>query len=502
MWMGGSFRMLSLYNLALRPPKMQTHPSSAPPLGDRTAESATESEEAAAPQVKKPAWVPFVYAKNTKEIHHFVGREIKIEEYFDNFGGSVWPGALSLCKYLDSHRGQINLMDKAVLEIGSGTGLVSIVASLLGAFATATDLPEVLSNLRFNLSRNTRGRSRYAPQAAALSWGYDLEETYPKSVYRYDYVMATDVVYAHNFLDELLATMKHFCQSRTTLIWANRVRFESDLTFTEKFKKAFHTTLLVEEEKEMKIYMATLREGMGEWIMEGKIFGLLYFYAEEGSVTELDVQEDDLPAWASCRYSKHGIDFYFYVGQEIGICECLDSYGALIWPGALALCHYLDTNRLPVNLVDKEVLELGSGTGLVSIVASLLGASVTATDLPEVLPNLSSNVTRSTKQVTHRHTPRVKALSWGYDLEETYPKSVYRYDYVLAADVVYAHDFVVELLGTMKHFCQRGTTLIWANKVRFDTDLTFTENFKKAFETTLLAELGVVKIYMATLHGN
>lgn len=40
---------------------------------------------------------------------------------------------------------------------------------------------------------------------------------------------------------------------------------------------------------------------------------------------------------------------------------------------ALALCSYLDNNRQLVNLQGKTVLELGAGTGLVTIVASLLG---------------------------------------------------------------------------------------------------------------------------------
>ena len=55
---------------------------------------------------------------------------------------------------------------------------------------TATDLPEILSNLRFNLMKNTRGRCRYTPQVAELTWGDNLDGTYPKSVYRYDYIMA------------------------------------------------------------------------------------------------------------------------------------------------------------------------------------------------------------------------------------------------------------------------------------------------------------------------
>ena len=45
--------------------------------------------------------------------------------------------ALALCHYLDSHRESVNLVDKAVLEIGAGTGLVSIVAVLLGKRAVS-----------------------------------------------------------------------------------------------------------------------------------------------------------------------------------------------------------------------------------------------------------------------------------------------------------------------------------------------------------------------------
>uniref|UniRef100_A0A3B4TQU7 Methyltransferase 21C, AARS1 lysine n=1 Tax=Seriola dumerili TaxID=41447 RepID=A0A3B4TQU7_SERDU len=188
---------------------------------------------------------------------------------------------------------------------------------------------------------------------------------------------------------------------------------------------------------------------------------------------------------------------YHYVGQDIVIYESIDSYGAVMWPAALALCSFLDNNRDEVNLQGKEVLELGAGTGLVTIVASLLGASVTSTDLPEVLSNLRANVMRNTRKHC-RHTPQVEVLSWGYDLERTHPTSIYRYDYILAADVVYHHDFLDELLATMKHFCLPGTTVIWANKVRMENDLTFTGNFKKAFHTSLLAEDGDMKIFMGT----
>jgi len=129
----------------------------------------------------------------------------------------------------------------------------------LGAAVTATDLQDVLGNLRANVMRNTRGRWRSPPRVAALSWGEGLELHFPRALHRYDYVLAADVVYHHNYLEQLLLTMQHFCQPGTTLLWANKVRFSTDLSFTRDFQLSFHTELLVED-GDMKIYKATSRE--------------------------------------------------------------------------------------------------------------------------------------------------------------------------------------------------------------------------------------------------
>lgn len=120
-----------------------------------------------------------------------------------------------------------------------------------------------MSNLTFNLLRNTKGRSRYTPQVAALTWGQNLERNFPYASYRYDYVLAADVVCHHDCLEELLETMRHFCRpgSRTTLLWANKIRFRSDLSFAECFKSSFNSTLLIElPQQEVRIYRATAKE--------------------------------------------------------------------------------------------------------------------------------------------------------------------------------------------------------------------------------------------------
>ncbi|KAJ8003373.1 hypothetical protein DPEC_G00147660 [Dallia pectoralis] len=222
-------------------------------------ESVEKTEETEPQQEKVKPWVPTCYSKFGKEVFYYVGEEISVIEGLGAVGAVTWPAALALCRYLETNVEKFNLVDKTVLELGAGPGLVSIVSSLLGAWVTATDLPEIVGNLRANLLRNTRGRCRHMPHAGVLSWGPDVQLTYPKPIYCYDYVLAADVVYLHDYLEDLLMTMKYFCGPGTTLIWANKIRFKADLGFTEIFKNAFYTTLLAEM-GEVKIYMATCKE--------------------------------------------------------------------------------------------------------------------------------------------------------------------------------------------------------------------------------------------------
>uniref|UniRef100_UPI0037E792FF S-adenosylmethionine-dependent methyltransferase domain-containing protein n=1 Tax=Semicossyphus pulcher TaxID=241346 RepID=UPI0037E792FF len=229
-----------------------------------TDEALTEQKAMAGEALdRRNIWEPSVYYALGKESFYFAGHDISIRESMDTYGALIWPGAIALCQFLENNQQQVNLMDKAVLELGAGTGLLSVVASLLGAWVTATDLPDILSNLTFNLLRNTKGRSRYTPQVAGLTWGQDLERDFPHPSYQYDYVLAADVVYPHDCLEELLETMRYFCQpgSGTTLLWANKIRFQSDLRFAESLKSSFNATLLTElPQQEVRIYKATAKE--------------------------------------------------------------------------------------------------------------------------------------------------------------------------------------------------------------------------------------------------
>uniref|UniRef100_A0A8C5X1W5 Uncharacterized protein n=1 Tax=Malurus cyaneus samueli TaxID=2593467 RepID=A0A8C5X1W5_9PASS len=184
---------------------------------------------------------------------------------------------------------------------------------------------------------------------------------------------------------------------------------------------------------------------------------------------------------------------FHFAGHEIRITEATDCYGAVVWPSALVLCHFLETNPKQYNLVDKNVIEIGAGTGLVSIVASLLGAFVTATDLPELLGNLQHNVLQNTKQKC-KHQPCVKELSWGIDLEKKFPRSSCHFDYIMAADVVYYHPFLDELLLTFDHLCKNDTVILWAMKFRLEKENQFVDRFQTLFDLEMISNFPSLNI--------
>jgi predicted nicotinamide N-methyase len=121
-------------------------------------------------------------------------------------------------------------------------------------------LPDVLGNLQYNLLKNTLKRTAHLPEVKELVWGEHLEQNFPKSAFYYDYVLASDVVYHHYFLDKLLATMVHLSQPGTVVLWANKFRFSTDYEFLDKFKQVFDTTLLAEyPESSVKLFKGLLK---------------------------------------------------------------------------------------------------------------------------------------------------------------------------------------------------------------------------------------------------
>jgi predicted nicotinamide N-methyase len=71
-----------------------------------------------------------------------------------------------------------------------------------------------------------------------------------------------------------------------------------------------------------------------------------------------------------------------------------DDLGLKTWAASFLLAKRLRTFDLPKSsgAGNLQVLELGSGTGLVGLAMAALGADVVLTDLPSIYPNLARNV--------------------------------------------------------------------------------------------------------------
>ncbi|XP_056628792.1 methyltransferase like 21e [Triplophysa dalaica] len=230
-------------------------------------QNGTSGEEASADvelaaEIMKKHFRPSLIKIKAWESYKLADMEIKISESTDCYGAVLWPSAMVLCHFLDTHRDEYNLMDKNIIELGAGTGLVTIVTSLLGAKVTSTDLPDVLGNMRHNILHNTRGRCRYEPHVTELIWGQQLEERFPRASCQYDYIMAADVVYSHPYLDELMETFVHLCSDNTIILWAMRFRLDPENSFVDRFEKLFHLQELYNlPSLSIKLYSAQKRQG-------------------------------------------------------------------------------------------------------------------------------------------------------------------------------------------------------------------------------------------------
>ncbi|KAL0978244.1 hypothetical protein UPYG_G00167920 [Umbra pygmaea] len=66
-------------------------------------------------------------------VYNLCGQELKISQVFSaNLGvaAPVWDAALNLCRYFEESL--LNVEGKRIIELGSGTGIVGILAARLG----------------------------------------------------------------------------------------------------------------------------------------------------------------------------------------------------------------------------------------------------------------------------------------------------------------------------------------------------------------------------------
>ncbi|PRP83196.1 methyltransferase-like protein 21D-like [Planoprotostelium fungivorum] len=160
-------------------------------------------------------------------------QEIIIKQDFSGeLGATVWDASIVLIKYIQNQ----NLQGKRILELGAGTGAVSIAAAFSGAEVTATDRTNLLPLIQQNIDLNHVSQR---VKARVLEWGDTsaLESLSPP----FDLVLASDVIancYSHD-LEGLMSTIHSASTTNTRIILSHELRSKEDLVAFRKIKDKF-----------------------------------------------------------------------------------------------------------------------------------------------------------------------------------------------------------------------------------------------------------------------
>ncbi|KAG2148071.1 putative methyltransferase-domain-containing protein [Suillus clintonianus] len=147
--------------------------------------------------------------------------------------------------------------------------------------------------------------------------------------------------------------------------------------------------------------------------------------------------------------------------------------GGIAWPAGEVLSNYI-AFRGNGYLDGKKIVELGSGTGLVGLVAGALGGTVWITDQAPMLDIMQQNVTLNNLQ----SCVSVRELNWGETLLSDMPPP----ELILAADCVYFEPAFPLLVQTLSEMAVSGSTeILFCYKKRRKADKRFFTMLKKKF---------------------
>ncbi|OCH95857.1 hypothetical protein OBBRIDRAFT_822511 [Obba rivulosa] len=145
-------------------------------------------------------------------------------------GGVAWPAGEVLSRYI-ARRGP--LKGKCILELGSGTGLVGLVAGFLGAQAWITDQAPLLDIMARNVAMNALESSVFVKE---LNWGEPIPDDLPRP----DIILAADCVYFEPAFPLLVKTLADLVSDDATeVLFCYKKRRKADKRFFTLLKKEF-----------------------------------------------------------------------------------------------------------------------------------------------------------------------------------------------------------------------------------------------------------------------
>lgn len=182
---------------------------------------------------------------------NFAGQKLKISQDWNKLGVAavVWDAAIVLCEYMEA--GNVHLVEKNVIELGAGSGIVGIVSTLLGAHTTITDLEKAIPYLTEVVNTNLPERFEGQFSVQALDWRENLESR----TETYDVILGADIIYIEETFPDLLRTIDHLSDKDTLVYISCRIRYTRDSNFLQMLSEVFDLKKVhVDRERDITIY--------------------------------------------------------------------------------------------------------------------------------------------------------------------------------------------------------------------------------------------------------
>uniref|UniRef100_A0A8C4Q4X7 Uncharacterized protein n=1 Tax=Eptatretus burgeri TaxID=7764 RepID=A0A8C4Q4X7_EPTBU len=176
---------------------------------------------------------------------------------------------IDLAHFLHWHQEELALPGRTVLELGAGTGLVSITACLMGAKVIATDRSSVLGSLNTNVLQNTgSAQVSYPIEVRPFEWGVHNAEFHNVHA---DVVLASDVVYRPKHAHLLLKTLPELIHGETRLFLCIKPRWTFVREFLLDLGRELDLRLRVREgENDVQVYEG-MEKGHASWLSDNLI---------------------------------------------------------------------------------------------------------------------------------------------------------------------------------------------------------------------------------------
>lgn len=171
--------------------------------------------------------------------------------------------------------------------------------------------------------------------------------------------------------------------------------------------------------------------------------------------------------------------------------------GCVVWPAAILLsklfCDRQEPTLFHIDVRDKFVVELGTGTGLPSIIAALNGArNSIATDRKEILEHCTKKNIASVSNEEGNIDAQI--LDWDSYSSATFTQDHGNPDIIIGADLIYHESGFKPLIETLLGLSWTHTKIVIAGKERYkelnDTFLNLLKQFTVTkFDSSHLGEL-------------